>query len=64
MVRTYPTDRFMKHEIPGQSKVIPGSLDRPLKLVKSLDVQGIPGTVGNYVCAVCNGLLACVQHSP
>ena len=38
----------MKHEIPGLSKVIPGSLDRPLKLVKSLDCPGHPWTVGNY----------------
>ena len=38
----------MKLEIPGKSKVIPGSLDRLLKLVKSLDCPGQPWTVGNY----------------
>ena len=38
----------VKHEIPGQSVVIPGSLDRPSKLVKSLDCPGQPWTVGNY----------------
>ena len=39
----------VKHEIPGQCVVIPGSLDRPSKLVKSLDCPGQPWTVGNYV---------------
>ena len=29
----------VKHEIPGQSMVIPGSLDRLLKLVKFLDCR-------------------------
>ena len=38
----------MKREIPGQCKVIPGSLDRLLKLVKSLDCPGQPWMVGNY----------------
>ena len=38
-----------KHEIPGQTKVIPGSLDTPAKSVKSLDCPGHPWTVGNYV---------------
>ena len=38
----------LKHEIPGQNKVIPGSLDRPSKSVKSLDCPGHPWTVGNY----------------
>ena len=38
----------VEHEIPGQSKVIPGSLDRLLKLAKSLDCPGQPWMVGNY----------------
>ena len=38
----------LKLEIPGQNKVIPGSLDTPSKLVKSLDCPGHPWTVGNY----------------
>ena len=38
----------VKLEIPGQSKVISGSLDRLLKLVKSQDCPGQPWTVGNY----------------
>ena len=38
----------LKHEIPGQNRAIPGSLDAPLKLVKSLDCPGHPWTVGNY----------------
>ena len=38
----------LKHEIPGQSKVIPGSLDTPSKSVKSLDCPGHPWRVGNY----------------
>ena len=42
----------VKHEIPGQSVVIPGSLDRPSKLVKSLDCPGQPWTVGNYATVV------------
>ena len=37
----------LKHEIPGQSKVIPGSRDKLLKSVKSLDYPGHPWTVGN-----------------
>ena len=39
----------LKHEIPGQIRVIPGSLDKHLKSVKSLDCPGQPWTVGNYV---------------
>ena len=39
----------LMHEIPGQNKVIPGSLDTPSKSVKSLDCPGHPWTVGNYV---------------
>ena len=42
----------VKLEIPGQSKVIPGSLDRLLKLVKSQDCPGQPWTVGNYVVII------------
>ena len=38
----------LKHEIPGQNKVIPGSLDKFSNLVKSLDCPGHPWTVGNY----------------
>ena len=38
----------LKHEIPGQSKVIPGYLDTSSKSVKSLDCPGHPWTVGNY----------------
>ena len=38
----------LKHEIPGQNKVIPGSLNTPSKPVKSLDCPGHPWTVGNY----------------
>ena len=38
----------LKHEIPGQNKVIPGSLDKLSKLVISLDCLGQPWTVGNY----------------
>ena len=45
----------VKQEIPGQSKVIPGSLDRLLKVVKSLDCPGHPWTVGSYGCAVICG---------
>ena len=37
----------LKHEIPGQNKVIPGSLDKLLESVKSLDCPGHPWTVGN-----------------
>ena len=44
----------VKHEIPGQSVVIPGSLDRPSKLVKSLDCPGQPWTVGNYATSAQN----------
>ena len=39
----------LKHEIPGQNRAIPGSLDAPSKSVKSLDCPGHPWTVGNYV---------------
>ena len=38
----------LKHEIPGQNKVIPGSLDKLSKSVISLDCPGQPWTVGNY----------------
>ena len=38
----------LKHEISGQNKVIPGSLDKFSNLVKSLDCPGHPWTVGNY----------------
>ena len=48
----------MKHEIPGQSKVIPGSPDKLLKLVKSLDCPEQPWTVGNYVIGSnCSGVV-------
>ena len=33
----------MKHEIPGRSKIIPGSVDRALNLSNPWTVQGIPG---------------------
>ena len=45
---SYLAISVLKHEIPGQAKVIPGSLDTPSKLVKSLDCPGHPWTVGNY----------------
>ena len=38
----------LKHEIHGQTEVIPGSLDTPSKSVKSLDCPGHSWTVGNY----------------
>ena len=47
----------LKQEIPGQSKVIPGSLDKLSKLVKSLDCPGHPWTVGNY------GILANLERA-
>ena len=40
--------QWSKYEIPRQSVVIPGSLDKLLKLVKSLDCPGQPWTVGSY----------------
>ena len=42
----------MKHETPGQNKVIPGSLDKLSKSVISLDCPGQPWTVGNYAIGI------------
>ena len=50
------TDIPLMHEIPGQNKVISGSLYTPSKSVKSLDCPGHPWTVDWQLCIDVKGV--------